>query len=234
MTSRDPFDLEEQLQLSKENSRVSQHIKSQSEPTTGFLDDKGSESREYGSDLESTHTRSSSMNRSEGDRSTSRQRGVAARYRPRRPTAPTALQRHLAEKNRSPGSAAASRNGSFDSTKTDSAAGDNYEAWLAEEQQQSYMGKSATERRGRKRSRPTPHVPAYDPDHRIFMPVCPRNMKNIEKKKAEDDGGLQTFLGRETMYYTLGLMEEFGESGENLTGFMPASIVLAESGGLRY
>jgi protein-serine/threonine kinase len=220
MTSRDPFDLEEQLQLSKENSRMSQHFKSQSEPTAGFLDEKTAE-REYGSDLDSTHTRSSSMNPSDRERSTSR-----PAVRPNRPRRPTALQRHLIEKNRSPGSAAASRNGSFDSTKTDSAAGDNYEAWLDE--QEHYIGKTAAERRGRRRSRPPPHVPPYEPDPRTFMPSCPAELKALERKRMLDDVNLQAYLAKESMYYILGMMEDF-DFGE-IHGITTAPIVLPESG----
>jgi protein-serine/threonine kinase len=124
MTSGDPFDLEEQILLSKENSRTSLHMKSQSEPTAGFLDQSHSrnDSREYGSDLESVHNRSSSMNRSDRDRSTSRPRG-SARYRARRPTA---LQKHWAEKHQGQPSgtntATTSRAGSFDSTTSENPA----------------------------------------------------------------------------------------------------------------
>jgi serine/threonine protein kinase len=125
MTQGDPFDLEEQLELSKEASRTSLHMKSQSEPTTGFLEGKGSKddsSSLYGSDIDSAiHNRSSSLNqpdRSDRDRSTSRPPGGAAtRLRPRRPTA---LQRHIADRQRMPTSSdstvPSSRGGSFDST----------------------------------------------------------------------------------------------------------------------
>jgi protein-serine/threonine kinase len=120
MTSGDPFDLEEQITLSKENSRTSLHMKSQSEPTAGFLDSNSREdSRDYGSDFDSVHNRSSSMNRSDRDRSTSRPAGMSSRYHPSRPTA---LQKHWAEKHPgqpSSGSVTGSRAGSFDSTTTD-------------------------------------------------------------------------------------------------------------------
>lgn len=222
MTSRDPFDLEEQLELSKENSRMSQHIKSQSEPTAGFLDEKIAE-REYGSDLDSTHTRSSSMNPSDRERSSSR-----PAVRPNRPRRPTALQRHLIEKNRSPGSTtAASRNGSFDSTKTDSAAGDNYEAWLDLEQER-YAGKTASDRRGRRRSRPPPQVPPYEPDSRTFMPHYPAELKAVERKRLLDDVNLQTYLAKESLYYMLGMVEDhdFGV----IEGIEPRGVVVPETG----
>jgi len=127
MTQGDPFDLEEQLELSKEASRTSLHLKTQSEPTLGFLEGKGKmddSSSLYGSDIDmAMHNRSSSLNqqsdRSDRDRSTSRPPGGAAagRYRPRKPTA---LQRHLADRARLPNSSdstvPSSRGGSFDST----------------------------------------------------------------------------------------------------------------------
>ena len=126
MTQGDPFDLEEQLELSKEASRTSLHLKTQSEPTVGFLEGKGNKddsSSLYGSDIDSIHNRSSSLNqpsdRSERDRSTSRPPGgaPATRYRARKPTA---LQRHLADRQRMPNSGdstvPSSRGGSFDST----------------------------------------------------------------------------------------------------------------------
>jgi protein-serine/threonine kinase len=117
MTSGDPFDLEEQIMLSKENSRTSLHMKSQSEPTAGFLDSNSrDDSREYGSDFESTHNRSSSMNRSDRDRSTSRPAGMSTRYRTR---TQNALQKHWAERHPGGGSVGTSRAGSFDSTTTD-------------------------------------------------------------------------------------------------------------------
>jgi protein-serine/threonine kinase len=114
MTSGDPFDLEEQIALSKENSRTSLHMKSQSEPTAGFLDSNSrDDTREYGSDFESVHNRSSSMNRSDRDRSSSKPAGMTRARRP------TALQKHWAEKHPGhPSSAATSRAGSFDSTTT--------------------------------------------------------------------------------------------------------------------
>lgn len=224
MISRGPFDLEEQLQLSKENSRMSQHIKSQSEPTAGFLDEKSAE-REYGSDLDSTHTRSSSMNPSDRERSTSR-----PAVRPSRARRPTALQRHLIEKNRSPGSTTvASRNGSFDSTKTDSAAGDNYEAWLNLEQER-YLGRTAEGRRGRRRSRPPPHVIPYEPDSRCFMPGCPDLLKSVERKKVLEDVNLQTYLTRDSFYYLLGMAEDFDFGG--IEGVLARGIVVPESGEL--
>ncbi|KAF2436478.1 kinase-like protein [Tothia fuscella] len=132
MTSGDPFDLEEQIMLSRETSRSSLHMKSQSEPTAGFLDPNHSRtnSREYGSDLESVHNRSSSMNRSDRDRSTSRPPGTATRYRARRPTA---LQKHWLEKHQGQGSggstAAASRAGSFDSTMSGEPTGGYNMSW---------------------------------------------------------------------------------------------------------
>ncbi|QDS68266.1 hypothetical protein FKW77_010630 [Venturia effusa] len=222
MTSRDPFDLEEQLQLSKENGRMSQHIKSQSEPTAGFLDEKSAE-REYGSDLDSTHTRSSSMNPSDRERSTSR-----PAVRPSRPRRPTALQRHLIEKNRSPGSTTvASRNGSFDSTKTDSAAGDNYEAWLDLEQEH-YAGKTTLERRGRRRSRPPPQLPPYEPDSRCFRPGCPETLKSVERRRVLDDLNLQTCLAKERFYHLLGMVEDFDFGG--MEGVLGRGVVVPENG----
>jgi protein-serine/threonine kinase len=125
MTQGDPFDLEEQLELSKEASRTSLHLKSQSEPTVGFLEGKGGKddsSSLYGSDIDlAIHGRSSSLNqsdRSDRDRSTSRPPiGAATRLRPRKPTA---LQRHIADRQRGDGTVPSSRGGSFDSTTSTS------------------------------------------------------------------------------------------------------------------
>ncbi|KIW03970.1 uncharacterized protein PV09_04804 [Verruconis gallopava] len=125
MTQGDPFDLEEQLELSREASRTSLHLKSQSEPTVNFLEGKpgrDDSTSMYNSDIDtSTHNRSSSLNqsdRSDRDRSTSRPPGGAStRVRARKPTA---LQRHLADRARMPNSGdstvASSRGGSMDST----------------------------------------------------------------------------------------------------------------------
>ena len=89
MTSGDPFDLEDQIQLSQTNNRGSLHMKSQSEPTAAIPASKqeGDEENELGSGLNGAHNRSSSMTRSDRERSSSRPRGLSARYRQRRPTA---------------------------------------------------------------------------------------------------------------------------------------------------
>jgi hypothetical protein len=124
MTQGDPFDLEEQLELSKEASRTSLHMKSQSEPTAEFGGRKDDPSSLYGSDLDlSIHNRSSSLNqsdRSDRDRSTSRP--PAGAPRPLRPRRQTALQKHIADRYRLPTSGdstmPSSRGGSIDSTSS--------------------------------------------------------------------------------------------------------------------
>jgi protein-serine/threonine kinase len=87
-TSGDPFDLEDQIQLSQTNNRGSLHMKSQSEPTAGFPASKqeGKADGETSSDVSVGHNRSSSMTRSDRERSSSRPRGVSARYRQQRPS----------------------------------------------------------------------------------------------------------------------------------------------------
>jgi hypothetical protein len=82
MTSGDPFDLEPPLELVQPNNRGSLHMKSQSEPTAGFQTSKQLEDDGDGSDAGSAHNRSSSMNRTEIDRTGGANRGSGqSRYR---------------------------------------------------------------------------------------------------------------------------------------------------------
>jgi hypothetical protein len=227
MTSRDPFDLEEQLQLSKENSRTSLHMKSQSEPTTNFLDSKaaGNGSRDYGSDLEASHNRSlsgsSSINRTtDRDRSTSAPRGPA-RYRQRRPTA---LQRHWAEKHKGPGSGdttmTTSRTGSFDSTVSDNAAAHTYnfnfldsfgdadeETTLKPGTKNSSIS-SAFGRPPSPSSSMTEVGVPYEVNSAVYLPGAPREMLYEELDKVLEDLVKQADKAKRMMMYYGGFTQE--------------------------